>query len=265
MGFMNQDQVKEKLLTIKEDIEEFSLIFSGKESKRANGAYHPDTREIIIHNKNFSDDTSLMYTAIHEFAHHIHFTTSPVPITSKAHTIEFRSLFHTLLKQAEELQIYSNIFDTEEEFITLTDEIKRRFLAGNGDLMKKFGKILLRASELCQKYNARFEDYIERTLKMDASTARTLIKIQNLNIDSQLGYENMKTLSSIQNDEKRKEAESAIREGQTPSEVKYQLKKKDEDPLTQLSSEKKRIERTIKSLSSRLEEIDKKISTLSKE
>ncbi|MCK4514270.1 MAG: hypothetical protein KAU31_03380, partial [Spirochaetaceae bacterium] len=71
---MNQDQVKEQLLRLEDDTEEFFLIFSGKRSKKANGLYHPDTREIILHNRNFESDTALMYTAIHEFAHHIHFT-----------------------------------------------------------------------------------------------------------------------------------------------------------------------------------------------
>ncbi|MFP4384127.1 MAG: hypothetical protein ACLFSE_08760 [Spirochaetia bacterium] len=259
---MNQDQVKEKLLLLKDDIEEFTVIFSGKESKRTNGLYHPDTREIIIHNRNFNEDGPLMYTAVHEFAHHVHFTTSPVPISAKAHTIEFRSIFHDLLKKAEEVGIYSNIFESNQEFRTLTQEIQEKFLTGNGELMKEFGGTLIRAAELCRKYDARFEDYIERTLKLDIGTARTLMKVKNMNFSPALGFENMKTLSSIRNEEKRKEAENALRSGKTPSEIKYQLKNKETDPASQLSSEKKRIERTIKSLSARLEVIEKKLADL---
>ena len=68
---MNQDQVKEILLRLNEDVEEFFVIFSGKQSNKVNGLYHPDTREIILHNRNFENDQLLMYTAIHEFAHHV--------------------------------------------------------------------------------------------------------------------------------------------------------------------------------------------------
>ena len=83
---MNQDQVKEKLLAIEDAPLEFSVIFSGKRSKKVNGLYKPDTREILIHNKNFQGgsggekaqgatataDNLLIYTAIHEYAHHLH-------------------------------------------------------------------------------------------------------------------------------------------------------------------------------------------------
>jgi hypothetical protein len=65
---MNQDQVKAKLLAIEDAPLEFSLIYSGKKSNKVNGLYKPESREIIIHNRNFSDDNLLLYTAIHEYA-----------------------------------------------------------------------------------------------------------------------------------------------------------------------------------------------------
>ncbi|MDR0601298.1 MAG: hypothetical protein LBG42_02855, partial [Treponema sp.] len=73
---MNQDQVKAKLLAIEDAPLEFSLVFSGKSSKKVNGLYKPESREIIIHNKNFTaeggqNENLLLYTAIHEYAHHL--------------------------------------------------------------------------------------------------------------------------------------------------------------------------------------------------
>ena len=50
---MNQDQVKEKLLEIESDVQDFKVILSGKKSKKVNGLYNPEKMEIIIHNKNF--------------------------------------------------------------------------------------------------------------------------------------------------------------------------------------------------------------------
>jgi hypothetical protein len=57
---MNQDQVKTKLLSIADAPMEFTVIFSGKKSKKVNGLYKPDSREIILHNKNFGDDENLL-------------------------------------------------------------------------------------------------------------------------------------------------------------------------------------------------------------
>ena len=68
---MNNDEIKTMLLSIKESSIEFTVTLSGKESKKVNGLYKPETREIILHNKNFKSDNQLVYTAIHEYTHHV--------------------------------------------------------------------------------------------------------------------------------------------------------------------------------------------------
>ena len=70
------------------------MIFSGKKSRKVDGLYKPETREIILHTGNFTTDDELVYTAIHEYAHHLQFTTSAMPISCRAHTTAFWSLFH---------------------------------------------------------------------------------------------------------------------------------------------------------------------------
>ena len=165
MAAMNQDQVKERLLELEGNIEEFSVIFSGKTSKKVHGLYHPDTREIIIHNRNFESDNELLYTAIHEFAHHIHFTRSEKPVSNRAHTTEFRSIFHRLLQKAEEKGIYQNQIDSNAELKTMADEIRQKYIRVNGELMKDFGQALMEAEKLCKKHHARFEDFVERVCK----------------------------------------------------------------------------------------------------
>ena len=67
---MNQDRVKEILLETADTELEFSVVFTGKSSKKVNGLYKPDTHEIILHNKNFANDNELIYTAVHEYTHH---------------------------------------------------------------------------------------------------------------------------------------------------------------------------------------------------
>lgn len=260
---MNQDQVKERLLQLQPDCEEFSVVFSGKTSKRVNGLYKPESREIILHNRNFDDDNSLLYTAVHEFAHHIHFRTSPVPVSSRAHTREFRSILHGLLRNAETRGIYRNVFEIQPEFMELTRRIRSEFLEKNGEIMKELGGLFVRAEELCRKYGARFEDYIERILGMDKSTATTLIRAHDLDIPADLGYDTMKLVANMRKPEEREQALEALAEGNTPDMVKTLVnpskRKGVEDPVEKLNAERNRIRRTIETLKSRLETIEDRI------
>jgi hypothetical protein len=260
---MNQDQVKEELLKLQDDVEEFFLVFSGKNSKKANGVYHPDTREIIIHNRNFENDNALMYTAIHEFAHHVHFTTSPVPVGPRAHTLEFRSILHRLLIRAEELQVYRNPFDADPEFQALTRRLRNQFLEQNGRIMKEFGEALIEAERLCRKRGARFEDYVERVLSMERKTATTLMKIHSYDLNPAIGYNNMATVAGLAGDSRREQAEQAFLAGESPDMVKMTVRarpeQEQEDPLHKLEKERGRIRRTIQSLQSKLDEIEQRI------
>lgn len=262
---MNQDQVKEQLLKIEDDVEEFFLVFSGKASKKVNGLYRPETREIIIHNRNFENDNALMYTAIHEFAHHVHYTTSPVPVGPRAHTLEFRSILHRLLVRAEELTVYTSPFDDDPEFEALTRRLKGEFLEQNGRIMKQFGEALIEAEQLCRKRGARFEDYVERVLSMERSTATTLMKIHSYNINPSLGYGNMATVAGLANEERRTHAEQAFLAGQSPDMVKVAARARpaeEDEPIKKLEKERNRIQRTIHSLQTKLEEIEARMETL---
>jgi hypothetical protein len=262
---MNQDQVKEILLSIDDDVEEFFVIFSGKKSKKANGIYHPETREIIIHNRNFSSDGELIYTAIHEFAHHVHFTRSPVPVGARAHTVEFRSILHRLLSAAEERGVYASPFESDPDLSALTERIRSEFLVQNGRLMKRFGEVLLEAQALCAKKGARFEDYLERALSLDKSTATTLMKFQTYDISPELGYDTMTTIAQMPTQQKRIEAQRRFEAGDTVDMIKNDFspsRPRDVDPTRQLEKERNRIQRTIHSLQEKLKEIDSRLSNL---
>ena len=68
---MDNASIKDMLLDIQESKLEFTVTMTGKESKRENGLYKPETREILLHNKNFKTDNELIYTAVHEYTHHL--------------------------------------------------------------------------------------------------------------------------------------------------------------------------------------------------
>ena len=58
------EQIKKALLSLRKTEHDFSVILSGKKSRKVHGLYKPDTREIVIHNRNFKNDNEMMYTAI---------------------------------------------------------------------------------------------------------------------------------------------------------------------------------------------------------
>jgi len=265
---MNQDQVKEKLLQIKDDVAEFKLIFSGKESKKVDGLYHPENMEIIIHNKNFDDDNELLYTAIHEFAHHIQFTEHDAEIKKRAHTVLFWDIFHKLLQKAEEQGIYTNVFEKDEKFKYLTDEIKSKYLKKNGEIMKDFGKLLIQALDLCQQKHAIFEDYVDRALGLNRTAAKSIMKVYAMDVNPELGFDNMKIVASIPDQKQRDQAENAFLSGKSQDMVKQEIKEAkppQEETLGRLQSQRKRIEKSINELQERLQEVDEKIENFTQD
>ncbi len=262
---MNQTQVKEMLLRLKGDVEEFTLIFSGKQSKKVDGLYKPESREIIIHNRNTEDQNAIIYTAIHEFAHHVHITGSAVPVSRRAHTKEYWSILHALLGKAEELNIYLNKFKTEPDFQNLTREIRENFIFKNGELMKEFGKLLGESFKLCLKHDMSFDDYVDRELGLGRTAAKQIISVYREDINPHVGYENMKTLARIKAGDNRNLAEEAFLKGSSPDTVKSQFTSSPvaaADPAERLIQEKKRIEKSIASYNKRLAEIEKSLARI---
>jgi hypothetical protein len=263
---MNQDQVKEKLLSIEDAPMEFSLIFSGKQSKRVNGLYKPETREIIIHNRNFSgggkeDDNLLLYTAIHEYAHHLHACARGGTLSCRAHTAEFWAILHNLLEKAEKNGVYKNVFHSSAELTELTETIKEKYLKENGSLLKEMGMHLLKAHELCTAAGGRYEDYLDRVLRIPRQAANLAVRMYQYNLNPEVGPDNMRFLAGIKNEETRMAAETALVKGKSPDTVKLAVRQKpaEEDPKTRLEKEKLRLERTIASLSKRLEEVKEEL------
>lgn len=268
---MNQDQVKSLLLEIENTQLEFNVIFSGKESKRVNGLYKPDSYEIILHNHNFKTDNQLIYTAIHEYTHHL-LNEAQVAKTAglkplkygRVHTNDFWARFHNLLDSAEERGLYVMGLEDVPELAELTENIRKNYLEKNGTLMKEFGQLLVRAHELCSLSNIRYEDYIDRCLKIPRCAARSITKVGGIEVSPVLGYENMKMIAAIPSSEKRAEAQEQLLAGKSPDSVRSTMKKKSEeiDVKTRLEKEKLRLEKTIFQLSGRLELVEESLANL---
>ena len=260
---MTQSQVKGKLLAVQDAPQEFTVIFSGKKSKKVNGLYKPDSCEIIIHNRNFSDDNLLLYTAIHEYAHHLHACARGGHLSPRAHTAEFWAILHDLLEKAEKKEIYKDVFSDSKELETLTDTIRKKYLSENGNLVKELGQLLLKAHEICAGIGGRYEDYIDRVLRIPRQAANLAVRMFQYNLNPETGADNMRFLAGITNEEKRKWSENALLTGKSPDTVKMAIRQKPDDDedssRAKLEKEKTRLERTIATLSKRLEEVKREL------
>jgi hypothetical protein len=264
---INQDKVKGMLLAIEDPPLEFSVIFSGKQSRKVNGLYKPESREIIIHNRNFegnaNGENQLLYTAIHEYAHHLHACSRGGTLSSKAHTAEFWAILHGLLEKAEGKKLYHNVFDASPELEKLTALIREKYLKENGSLVKELGKHLLRAYELCGEIGGRFEDYVDRVLCIPKTAAQMAMKTYQYNLNPVLGADNMRYLAGIRSEDDRAGAEKALLAGKSPDSVKTAVRRGSlspaGDPKLSLEKEKLRLERTIGTLSKRLEEVEEEL------
>ena len=268
---MENVKIKETLLNLYETKLDFTVIQTGKESKRVNGLYKPDTHEILLHNKNFKTDNELLYTAIHEYAHHLlteesinTYGDDSLP-NAKAHPRAFWVKFNELIILAEEKNIYTLDISKSPKLVELTQKIKKEYLEKNGRLMKEFGTLLMQAFDLCEEADIRYEDYIDRILCLPRTAAQDIARIGASSVNTAIGFENMKMVASIKKAEDRREAENKILQGESPVAVRHAFTKKVEaaSPKEKFEKEKARIERTILHLQKRLEFVEKKLESLS--
>jgi hypothetical protein len=261
---MNQDQIKELLLKLEDSSLDFSVTMTGKKSRKVNGLYKPDSREILLHNKNFDDDNQLIYTAIHEYAHHLQCEHDGALRTARSHTAAFWARFHGLLEKAEKEGLYQIGIEKSDELSALTNEIRQKYLAENGRLMNELGKLLAKAQVLCKNSGVRYEDYIDRVLCIPRSAAKTAVHVSSLDVNPALGYDTMKIVAAQPTPERRAAAEQQFVAHRSPDSVKVNLAKKleDEDPKERLEKEKRRLEKTIVMLKSRLDQVEQSLSNL---
>ena len=271
---MENARIKEILLDIAPAELDFSVIQTGKESRRVNGLYQPDTHEILLHNKNFKTDHQLIYTDVHEYTHHIvseeliKTTGNPnTPYNSRVHTQAFWAKFNELLSIAEKKGYYSISIENSPELTELTEKIRKEYLEVNGRLMQEFGKLLIRAHELCEQANIRYEDYIDRVLCLPRSSAKDISKVAAAGVNPAIGFDNMKIVASIRKKDERAAAEKQFLEGDGPVGVRSMMRQRAEaerqvSPKEKLEREKSRLTKTIDQLSKRLEYVEESLAML---
>jgi hypothetical protein len=267
-GVMNQDQVKERLLKLHDCAEKFTVIFTGKKSKKVNGLYKPDKKEILIHNRNFGsgdevNNDLLFYTAMHELAHHIQFTEYHQK-SVRAHTALFYATLDDLVDIAEKQGLYNMPIDDDTQ--SLIDEVKD-ISCEIAALQRKLGNVLRKLHEVCQEKGIRFEDVVERKAQIARSTQKSAMKADVFNLPAEIGADIQEAAISERDDEKRAAIVQAGQEGKSIDQAKRAVTTPPAqvDETVSLMKEKARLERTINSLNRRLEEITEQLQTRGEE
>jgi hypothetical protein len=122
----------------------------------------------------------------------------------------------------------------------------------------------LKAHELCTAIGVRFEDYVDRMLRIPRTAANMAIKMFEYDLNPEVGADNMRFLAGIRDADDRQAAETALIKGKSPDSVKTAIRQKNnpelaEEPKLRLEKEKIRLERTIETLTKRLEEVKKEL------
>lgn len=273
---MNQDEVKAKLVSLGAPEKDFDVIFSGKKSMRVNGLYRPDTKEIIIHNQNFANDNLLIFTAIHEYAHHITCERKLAKGRS-AHPAVFWSIFHSLIKIAVQKGIYTDSF-TVDPILKEADAKIEAVVKMQVEAQRKLGSALLEMQTLCQERGARFEDYLDRHVRLPKETAKAAVTAQMELFELEgVSPQVVELVASIEEGEGRDEAVSRIEGGESIAQVRAAVKQgkrvdplerpetKDETPedtLDRLMTERKKLHAKLQDITLELQSLDATIAGL---
>jgi hypothetical protein len=248
---VDQETVKKLLTKLYGTKEEYHVIFSGKKSNAVNGLYKPEKREIIIHNKNFVNDNLLIYTAIHELAHHICIAEKGQR-SARSHTVEFWSTFHDLLDVAEKEGIYTSKRNEKIDSLTAKARELDRKIA---ELQRELGEILIDIQKVCEESGFRAEDVFERDIHLSRKTWNYSIKAVNSGADKDCGQDIQKLLAGTRSTEIKNTIDHQKNRHKSAAQIQYGLqqeKTKTQSSLERLTIEKKRIETTIQSLKNRL-------------
>lgn len=256
---MTNEEVKKSLQKLYQCETDFAVIQSGKKSSRVNGCYKPGTQEIILHNKNFNSDNAIIYTAIHEFTHHV-LTTEKGVKNVKCHSGIFWSAFYDFIDIAIEKGIYKR--ERSNATKALIDEAKR-IQKEIIDAQKRLGDLLFQIQESCEKNGERYEDVVESDLQMTRNRAKDL---RSMCVKGEELSDEMAKVVATAKDMML--AKQAAENGKTVEQVKAVAKQKpkatddDIENPQMLLKEKKRLERTIGQLQDRLVQVEETLRSM---
>ena len=234
---INQDRTKQILLQLQETDTDFSITFSGKRSSKVNGLYRWELHEVIIHNKNFKNDNQLIYTAIHEYSHHImwckYHDIGKVP----GHTNEFWSIMYNLIDKAEAQGLYKKYPSdlAKEEMQTLVGRTKKTH-EQIASLYRELGKTIQDIRKKAVEYDVRLEDIITRECQINVQTARMAERAFVYSIDEPLSQDIQQLITRQKDNIKIHSIIEGTKQGKTIYQVKERLKTETQKPANKRSN-----------------------------
>jgi hypothetical protein len=257
--------VRDKLIELYPAREPFVLEFSRKKNGRVNGLYYPAYKKIVIHEKNFSSDNALMYTAIHELAHHI-VSTEYGERKARSHTKLFWATFHNLLEAAEQKGLYRR---TRAGAMRELTEKARKIDRNIALLQRELGDILADIDQLCEETGDRYEDVVEHDIGMARLTARKARVAAGLPSDAELGQDAQALVLRAGSAAKQAAVIEQAEMGKSIAQIEELARPRPrahiEDAMSILTKEKRRIEAAIKGLQFQLERIARELEQVGKE
>jgi hypothetical protein len=248
---MTEEQVHERLLQVYEGSEPFSVTFN-RLPKTIWGKYFPYTRSIVVDRCKMANDTMLMYTALHELAHHICYQDKGQE-SLRAHTKLFWGIYHNLLDRAEEAGIYERSSDAAVTALVERAKAKDREAAA---LQRELGGILEALWEVCEEKGVRVEDVLERQVGLSRKTWKAMLGAASLRGQEGielLGQDAQERAVRLQNkDEGLRELFKGYLAGRSMAQLDMGKEPRDVDPLKKLEAEKAELDRKIQRLQERL-------------
>jgi len=258
---MTNEEIKNQLLKLEPTDIDFSVTMTGKASNKVNGLYKPATKEILLHNLNFKTSDQLIYTAIHEYTHHlinVEQERNDMPKKTKSHDTEFWAKFDSLLDKAIELKIFTRERSPElQNKIEAAKELDKEI----AKMQKKLGQLLMEIKKQSDDENIRYEDVLSHDMRMSRKTATkalmsSFVSEENVNQDEQeiLSVSRKKGLEAYN------KVKSSLDDGKSLNQAKDFIQKKvEKSKLKLLEDEQQRIEKTIRQLQLRLDFIKEKL------
>ena len=258
---MTQVDVQKQLITLHECKEAFTVTFSEKKSRKVNGIYKPFNCEIIIHNCNFLNESALMYTAMHELAHHIQHTEYGQR-GARSHTKLFHAILDDLADKAEAAGVYKPVWDAElEGLMSEAKQISREI----AKLQRELGTVLHKLNTACHEKGVRFEDVVKRKIQISPETAKKACTIATIDIPHDISADLQEAVAGERDVDKRRAMIAAAQSGGSVAQVKRVTSSTSlgeaESETDRLLREKERLEKIIAELHRRLARIMEKLNT----
>jgi hypothetical protein len=253
---MKEQEVKALLCKIRTPPRDFVLQFTHRRHRRINGTYTLADHLIKINNLNFLREDALLYTAIHEYAHHLQYCARG----KTSHNREFWTLFHDLLDEAIAKGLTASPPTTDK--ITEVETELRGLLREHADIEVRIAERMRALHTECAEIGVRTEFLVERRLQLPNNAARIYQKCASGSMGYQPGeYRNAEAMRLIATHGDAAEIE--LRAGKTLVQAQSAaIGTEVIDPYEALRKERDQLSRRIGRLEERQEKVVQKMKQM---